>query len=411
MNILMISPQAPPKNSPESIQVGRYLEELDKHNHITLVTTAVERGWIAKDDSLDVELLNTDIITLQMPFHNAVIRVLSSQYLKPFVLPDKDFWIRFKASSIIRKLTFQPEIIYSRSLPFSAALLAKDLKHQLGVPWIMHLSDPWVDSPYRTAFRNEKLMMQLELSCFNEADAITVTTESVASFYRNKYPKAANKIFVSSNIMPLRPINTSRDVNKDNDKLMLVYTGALYGKRRATTILKAFEFIKKSEPEMLRLLDIKFVGNMSEDIREEIEAYNFPQVQILGRHNYKDVLEIQAKADIMVSIEPDGKEPLLKTFLPSKMLDYVALGKPILSITPQNSESWKFCNKGYGWSVKPGDSESLAGLLVSLIHKHKHKLPLYTLSPLSALNEYTAKSCIDKLMDVMRKQCKFKKEF
>ena len=73
---------------------------------------------------------------------------------------------------------------------------------------------------------------------------------------------------------------------------------------------------------------------------------------------YSKAQEKQAAADIMLSIEPDGLNPLLKTFLPSKILDYIAARKPILAITPEDSEAWRLCKRGFGWAIRPGDARS-----------------------------------------------------
>ena len=97
MNILMIAPHAPPKNSAEAIQVGRYLKELDRYHHVTLITTPFEHGWVKKDVSLEIKLINTDVLILTLPLHQYTSRLLSSRYFKYFSSPDKDFWIKFKA--------------------------------------------------------------------------------------------------------------------------------------------------------------------------------------------------------------------------------------------------------------------------------------------------------------------------
>ena len=202
MNILMISPQSPPKNSPESMQVGRYLKELDRHHNIILVNTPVESGWTVKDDSLDFDLKNTNIITLHLPLHGKLTRLISSKYFKHFCVPDKDFWIRYKTSYILDKLTAEPDVIYSRSMPFSSALLALELKRKTKLPWIMHLSDPFFDNPYRGKSSNEILIAKYEYDCFNEADYITVTTKNMLEFYEKKYPDFSDKIKISPNVMP-----------------------------------------------------------------------------------------------------------------------------------------------------------------------------------------------------------------
>lgn len=402
MNILMISPNAPPKNSPESMQVGRYLQELDKHHHITLVTTPVERGWVTKDDSLDITLSKTEILTLTMPFHNINARLLASKYFNRLSNPDKDFWIKFKASWLLKRLRFSPDIIYSRSLPISAALLGHEIKQRLRIPWIMHLSDPWSDNPYFPGHINKHQMTAGEKMCFEAADMIAFTTEGAKHFYNNKYPQLAKKFAVSPNVMPPSLQSPITSVI-NSDKLLLVYTGALYGQRRPTTIIDALALLRSSNQLAFNRITIQFVGNIADDIRQDINALNLPQISILGRKTYAEILAIQAKADIMISIEPDGDDPLLKTFLPSKMLDYIAARKPIIAITPENSASWKLCNRGYGWAIAPGNGKILAQLLGDILTGRDDRDILYRAPLLSLPPEYSAPVCVKQLTDIMEK--------
>ncbi len=399
MNILMISPQSPPKNTPESMQVSRYLQELDKEHQITLVNTPADGGWSVDDSSIDVILKNTHIITMKLWFHKVTLRFLHSRLLKHFLLPDETAWIRYMTSYILRKNISKPDIIYSRSVPFSAALLAKDLKFKLQVPWIMHLSDPWFDSPYRVKTKYEKKLAAYEFSCFKNADSIMLTTESTADFYKKKYPQFSEKINVSRNVMPSNNYQ-SKEYNK-NKKLTLMYAGALYGDRRATTLLEGLSWLKEKYPKLLKSVKIFFIGNMTEEIKAEINSYGFEQVLTLGKKTYAEVLQMQVSADILISLEPDGKSPLLKTFMPSKVLDYIASNKPILAITPENSETWKLCEKGFGWHVKSGDRVCCGTLLSELIKKHTNGEKLLPVN--EPPEEYTAAHNAERLVRAMKK--------
>ena len=128
MNILMISPDSPPKNSPEAIQVGRYLHELDKRHHISLVTTPVERGWVKEYSGLTLMLSSTDVFILKLPFHKIISRILASRHFKFLSVPDKDFWLKSRTSWVTKRLHQRPDLIYSRSLPVSSATIAFGLK-------------------------------------------------------------------------------------------------------------------------------------------------------------------------------------------------------------------------------------------------------------------------------------------
>jgi len=406
MKVLMISPQSPPKNSPESIQVGRYLEALDRHHTLTLITTPIERGWVVGDDSLDVVLHQTRRVLVTLPFHPLSVRLLASRYFGWLSFPDKDFWIATKASSIIAKVGGDFDVIYSRTMPLSSALLALKLKNKLSIPWVMHISDPIVDNPYRTRGGNEAKLARLEAECFENADAITLTTEGIADFYRRKYPHNGDKISVTPNVMPpvTSPLPTPKTPKK-GEKIKLLYAGALYGKRNLDTLIAALQQIHTFNPKLLERLEFKIAGNGAEDILERTRESNLAPLQLLGRVSYARVLELQEESHIVLSIEPEGESEILRTFMPSKILDYLAANKPILALTPKGSPTWHICqDHHFGWAIPSDDVLGCVAFFEKLLTDEGY---LATLKPnYGILTNYTASKCVEDLGKIFEKVTK-----
>lgn len=384
MRILTIAPDAPPKNAPESIQVGRYLGELCRRHEVTLVTTPVEHGWVRADPALTVEAQTLERIELRLPFHRVAMRLLSSRFGAHALrlssrfaggrrVTDKDFWIAWKAGQVLGSLDATPDIVYSRSTPFSSALLGGALADALRRPWVMHLSDPWADNPYRGggAPRNE-VEQTLEAECFARASAVTVTTQSQAAFYRRKYPRHAGKLAVSPNVLPARSDDGApRAPNGADPSLRIVYAGALYGERRPTALLQAMRTLEEQDGGAFRSIKILFAGNVTSEIERELRASESPQIEVLGHLDQTATRSLLADAHVLVSLEPDGAHELLKTFFPSKLLDYLAARRPILAIGPRGSEAWRLCAEGHGWSHEPGDVVGIARLLRELSALHR----------------------------------------
>ena len=386
------------------MQVGRYLAELKRKHQVILVTTPEERGWVVNDPSLDAGWDDMERLVLRLPLHRLSGRLLASRYARRWARPDTFFWITGMASSIIRHLSRQPDIIYSRSLPFSSALLARALKQRLRVPWIMHLSDPWLDNPY-LAFRSERENEQ-EYSCFLAADGISVTTECLMDFYREKYPEFGEKLFVSPNVMPVKGQGGGeRKAKVTSRNLKLLYTGALYGNRDPRLLLDALDELARDDSRFHRAVELQFAGNVSEGIARMIGDAGLPGVSLLGRRDYDDVLKLQAGADVMLSFEPDGKNPLLKCFLPSKVLDYIHAGKPFVAITPEGSETWRLCEQGYGWAISPDDKAGLKDLLLRLLGQKQAGGQVVPGAPKELPPQYFARSCVERLEGKMMRLC------
>ena len=354
VNILFIAPNAPPKNSAEAIQVRRILNELDRKATGTLVTVvADDTGWARRDTTLDLALTNFNTRTLRLPLHRLTHRVLTSHRFKRFLRPDSYVWITWMAESIARNLHQKPDVIYSRSSPMSAALLARTLKQKLNVKWIMHLSDPWADNPYGASHPHDH---SDEARCFADADYITLTTQHQARFYQQKYPQHAKKIGVSPNVMP--EVNPSKSTITD-EKLRLIFAGNLYGERSPKPLVEALKLL---HPALHKKLRIDIYGNAQNEAHALLT--NMPEVLYYhGAVSFAEAQAAQEQSDIVLSIEPEMLHPLGSSFLPSKVLDCLALGKPLLAITPENCETAAICREGYGWTVPPSRPDLLAELL------------------------------------------------
>lgn len=363
LNILVIAPHAPPKNTAEAIQVWRILKELDKRatGRLVKITPNSASSWEQYDASLELDLQHFDTQLLALPLHRFATAVFTSHRLARFHVPDSTMWIKWMANYVMRGLKTKPDLIYSRSSPMSAALLSARLKEKLGVPWVMHLSDPWADSLYKTYNPRDAAY---EAECFEKADLAALTTEGQAEYYRQKYPACAHKIFVSPNVMPER-IERAPDLALDS-KLHIVFAGRLYGSRSPKPLIEALDILRATRPEILTKLRIDVYGNAQAEALELL--HRAPDVlHYHGHVPFAEANAAQHAADLVLAIEPDSQHPLIKGTLLSKITDCMAQGQRMLAITPEGSETERICKEGYGWAVPPSKPKELSERLIELV--------------------------------------------
>lgn len=403
IHILLIAPSAPPKSGPESMQVERFLRSLGAGVRVTLVTTPVVDGWERYDGSLVPQESKCTRLELKLPLHSALTRLLSNRRLARLQVPDADFWIKYYAAHVLSKLSEKPDVIYSRSGSFSAALLAARIKSKTGVPWVMHLSDPWTDSPFRSgSLRAMGADQALESDAFICATRITLTTEGQAEFYRKKYPGLAAKIRVTTNMMPVA--RGTRGARRGTSGLHLVHTGSLYGDRTPSFLLAAIELLNERNSQIADQVQMTFVGNMSDHFRALVNATR--SCTYLGQVRFDEAKEIQDSSDALVSIEPKSSHPLHPHFLPSKVVDYLASGRPLLALTDNRSLTARYCEAGYGIAVEPDDVAGIASAIESL-SRNKEFDAAFSLPP--PPDELTAERVTDgvvhSLFEVCSKDC------
>lgn len=366
-NLLLVSIASPHKSGPESIQVGRYLSGLSKYFNVEFITTKPSSyGW-ANENSKGANNFNKNtknIIELK-GFDNKFLSKLKSFLPKPIKFPDSNFHFHLGIKKVIKKVTNEPNIIYSRSGSLSATLLAYKLSIHYKVPWVLHLSDPWVDSPFTTI--NLDQHRYWEKKCFSNAKAITVTTENYKILLSNKYPEYKNKIFTSYNVFE----NKAQSSNILGDKFKMIYTGNFYGNRTPKTLLDALKISYSTSPSLFKNVKLFFYGNMDTDNRNMILSYGFPFIKIGGSVKPHEVKNLIINSTIVINIEEPFKTPYDSLFLPSKVIDYMAIQKLILSISPRNSPSYNLINTNFGHSFTFNEHTKIANFILRALKEFK----------------------------------------
>ena len=232
--------------------------------------------------------------------------------------------------------------IISSSWPITCHTIAKDLRDRYDIFWIADLRDLWNLNPYVShSFIRNYFERRLELKTFENADVLTTTTDLASKTLATLHPN--NKIVTILSGYDEEDLKFLGDgfgesdgeddleSSQKEDKLKFIYAGSLYGGKRDPTIL--FKAIRQLEDEN-RLdsskLSLDFYGDSTN--LEEI-AGKFDLLSILnigGKIAHEEVLKKQLDSDVLLLISwNDEKE---KMFIPGKIYEYFALGKPVLSI-------------------------------------------------------------------------------
>ncbi len=291
---------------------------------------------------------NEDKLKDSTSYSNPIISKAISMAGEVFAYPDgMKYWHEsaFKESS---KIMDEEEIdaIISSSWPITCHTIARDLKKNKGIPWVADLRDLWNLNPYvsHTFIRNyfEK---RLELKTFENADALTTTTDLAAKTLSTLHPN--NRIvpilsgYDNDDFKFLEELIAERD-NCSNDslhgsfddsprKLKFIYAGSLYGGKRDPIYL--FEAIRQLEDDGKldsSKISIEFYGD-STGLDEIAKRYGLLDiVHIGGRIAHDEVLKKQLDSDVLLLISWDNEKE--RMFIPGKIYEYFALKKPVLSI-------------------------------------------------------------------------------
>ncbi|HRK52392.1 MAG TPA: hypothetical protein PK185_00635 [Cyclobacteriaceae bacterium] len=395
MNILVVSISAPPKNSPESLQTGRYLLELSKIYDTSLLTTIPAPGWAPAEEKLKTYLNFVDQV-LVLPTLPGLLLGGIKRIAPKLMVPDEQFIFHWLSAFV--KLKKIPDLLFSRSTPFSSAVMAYKLKRKFSIPWVMHLSDTWVDNPfYRSISGKSRLDSYWEYKCFRLADVVTVTSELTLRFYASKYPQYSRKLRQLPNVIESSSINKN-EVSVEG-KIRFVFTGRLYGSRSPEALLNAIQTSLELRPEFKEVSEFIFAGFFDPQYEEQFNKLDLKNVKNIGHVSQEESIKLQRSAHILMlidSLEDDDRHDL---FFPSKVLEYIAARRRVLAITRSTSTVNSIIGKELGDCFSAEMLGDLPQFIIHCIEKFKGGDVSY-FSCRGDFTEYTVENQTKKLVKI-----------
>lgn len=223
--------------------------------------------------------------------------------------------------------------------PFTAHLVGFILKKKnSNIKWLADYGDPF-SLMKKMSINNRilynKLNRFVESSIVNKVDLISVTTEETKRLYQREFKIAPKKIFVAPPLINLRENSTkSKVIEFDRQEgIHCVYTGKFYKMiRTPEKLLATFTELKKisDKPIFLHIFgDIK-------EVKQTFNQYKKSLGNVLKIHGIvpKSIAnEVLCKANVLINVSNNSMVQL-----PSKVVEYMATGKPIVNFANTNND-------------------------------------------------------------------------
>ena len=381
-NILFVSIAFPPKNDPECLQTAKYFKYLVAASdwNIDVVTSKSPALFMPVDPQLEPYAKGArqqiELPIYENKYLNYLIRKINPNFLRQ---PDSKYTFNWGYKKVVAQLKERPTVIYSRSFPMSSTYLAARLVDHYQVPWILHLSDPWVGSPIHQlpAALKTKLGEQ-ERQFFSKATYICLTSKKTQAFYQGRYPQFKDKLLDLPSVFDPSDITTTPYAFKA--QLRFVYTGGLVEERSPRYLLEAIQKIHQKAAYLLENVEFIFAGQFDRQNAALFDAYPLDCVQNKGLLSYPDALKLQQSADVLMVIDTPLKSPEDAMFFPSKLLDYFIAKRRILAMTDKGSTSFEVVEGKYGHCFEHQDIDGIAQAIETTIQAWKCKDKAYFFS-------------------------------
>src|SRR5690554_1750816 len=281
--------------------------------------------------------------------------------------------------------THQIDVIFATGSPWSGLITGYLISKATGKPLIIDFRDPWMDNPFHQSKGKclDKWAATLERKVVEHAAAVSLNTEPLRKAFLTRYPHIPeDRFFVMPNGYDLADFNLAGASSEASDSasyLDLYHAGFLYGVRDPGPLLDAIRDVNQEISENgLPAKPIRFVQigeiQLSYDIKERYkDLLEAGTLKLEPARPYKECLTKLTTADAVVNIQP-----FTESQIPSKLYDYLALNKPIVSITPAGGAlSRLIIEKNLGLCADPAQPKEVIKVLQELRQSEEQRFTGY----------------------------------
>ena len=350
MKIFAICYYAPPKLTPQSIQIGRQLYHMDAQ-----VTLLHGNDPEFKDDYDQYPDFFQRIKSLCVLSPGTFFKGLAHRFarrLLPLYGTCPDFLAPWRRRALVVAAQHikqdRPDAIVSFGVPMSDHLLALELKRRTGLPWLAHFSDPWANNPFHlSSALVRKVNALMEHQVIDAADRVLFTSVRTRDMVMSKYPEAwGSKAAVLPHAWDMDHFASARTAvpasvpQQEPDRRHVVrYIGACYGARSPEPLFVALGRMLERNRDALDNVRFEFVGALQRVFLESAAFKALPAglVSIVCQVPYRESLRLASASAALLVI--DAPSSVASVFLPSKLVEYIGARRPVWGITPHGTSA------------------------------------------------------------------------
>lgn len=319
------------------IAFAKYLPEF---GWMPIVLSADESVSYDKDYSL-LEEIDPKIIVHRVPHRGEPPRFVSAglsalRLSMPF--PDRyKYWIAPALEKAREILKASPvDMLYSASPTFATAYVALELKRESGIPWVADFLDGWsvndflLDGLQRHLLaplrrRHIDRIIQGEKTILSEASAVAVIHPHVKARWKSDRGIDEEKITVITDGYDETLFQDLSPRALFPHSLSVIFLGTYYEQFEAS-IRTFLDALRRADSSV----EAVFVGRRSAKVRGLRES----RLTCLPPTSRKEAFELALGSSFVFVVMP----PYAK-WSPTKVYDYLRLGKSILALVPEDSDA------------------------------------------------------------------------
>ena len=292
-----------------------------------------------------------------------------------FFIPDaRCWWIKPSVKYLTNYLKEHPvDAMISTGPPHSMHLIARALHKKFNIPWVADFRDPWTDIDFYKDLRltccADRKHHRLERGVLTEATKVVTIGWDCAKGLENH---GAKDVAVITNGYDF---DNSMQSNCQNhtSTFTMSHIGIVGANRNPEMFWQSIADIVETFPETSPKpsIKIRLIGQIDNTVLESIKRHNIKNyVEITPYIPHNQVVEEQTKSDVLLLFV--NNTPNAKGILTGKIFEYMASGRPILCIGPEDGDSARILNETQtGITVDFNDKEKMKAIILDMMQKHQ----------------------------------------
>ena len=280
-----------------------------------------------------------------------------------FFIPDaRCWWVKPSVRYLKTYLKEHPvDAVISTGPPHSMHMIAMKLKEDLGIPWMADFRDPWTEMDYYSKLRltrwADRKHHRLEHEVLTKADKVVTVSRDWAS--RLDMLGATEAVAIYNGF---DREETHRQPSTLPKEFTLTYIGVLSKAQNPENLWEALGELAKENDGFDKQLKINMIGQIDISATTSIEKNGLTQhVTFTPYIPHDQVVIAQQNTILLLLLLLPDSEVRAKGLLTGKLFEYLASGRPILCIGPEDGDAARII------------SEANAGTTVSFEHKERMK--------------------------------------
>ena len=288
-------------------------------------------------------------------------------------IPDaRRWWVKPSVKYLKNYLKDHPvDAIISTGPPHSMHLIAMKLKEALRIPWVADFRDPWTEIDYYNDLHltrcSDRKHHRLEREVLSKADKVV----TVAPDGARRLGKIGNR--------NVRVVYNGFDRDDDAqtpislpESFTITYLGVLSKIQNPKNLWQVLGELIKEDEKFNKDLKINIIGQIDNSVAQSIEEQGLSQHVTYSPYIPHDqVSAVHRSSTLLLLLLMPDSEPRAKGLLTGKLFEYLASGRPILCIGPEDGDAARILKETQaGLTVRFEDRERMKETVKNLYQQH-----------------------------------------